>query len=209
MKSASAITPIVFCASLAPCVNATQVPETSWPSRKPRPADAGVARWKIQKIASSSPNAARPAITGAASAGITTLCRMPCHSTPFEPDWTSAAPISPPISACDELDGRPNHQVNRFQAIAPISAARIVFSVASPVSMIPLPTVFATAVVTNAPARFAIAAIATAIRGESAFVDTDVATAFAVSWKPFVKSKPRATTITMTRRTVSTRLSGS
>ena len=55
--------------------------------------------------------------------------------------------------------------------------------------MIPLPTVFATAVVANAPARFAIAAIRTARRGDSARVDTDVATAFAVSWKPFVKSK--------------------
>ena len=39
--------------------------------------------------------------------------------------------------------------------IAPRSAASTVFSVARPVSMIPLPTVFATAVVTNAPARFA------------------------------------------------------
>ena len=77
----------------------------------------------------------------------------------------------------------------RFQTIAPIKAARIVFSVASPLSMMPLPTVFATAVVTNAPARFASAAIRTAIRGVSARVDTDVATAFAVSWNPFVKSK--------------------
>ena len=38
--------------------------------------------------------------------------------------------------------------------------------------MIPFPTVFATAVVTNAPARFAIAAISTASRGESARVET-------------------------------------
>ena len=64
--------------------------------------------------------------------------------------------------------------------------------------MIPLPTVFATAVVTNAPARFAIAAISTASRGDSARVETEVATAFAVSWKPFVKSNASATTIVMT-----------
>ena len=56
--------------------------------------------------------------------------------------------------------------------------------------MIPLPTVFATAVVTNAPARLATDATATAMRGDSARVETEVATAFAVSWKPFVKSKP-------------------
>ena len=64
--------------------------------------------------------------------------------------------------------------------------------------MIPLPTVFATAVVTNAPARFATAAISTASRGDSARVETLVATAFAVSWKPFVKSNASATTTVMT-----------
>ena len=85
------------------------------------------------------------------------------------------------MSACDELDGRPSHHVIRFHVIAPIRAARIVSSVARLASMIPLPTVFATAVVTNAPARFAIEATRTATRGESARVETDVATAFAVS----------------------------
>jgi hypothetical protein len=58
--------------------------------------------------------------------------------------------------------------------------------------MIPLPTVVATAVVTKAPARFATAATKTAVRGESARVETEVATALAVSWNPFVKSKPSA-----------------
>ena len=38
-------------------------------------------------------------------------------------------------------------------------------------------------------------------RGESARVETEVATALAVSWKPFVKSKPSATTTTTTSRT--------
>src|SRR5690348_17416046 len=84
--------------------------------------------------------------------------------------------------------------------MAPISAASTVFSLARPVSMIPLPTVFATAVVTKAPARFATAAMRTASRGESARVETDVATAFAVSWNPFVKSNASATTMTTTRR---------
>jgi hypothetical protein len=66
--------------------------------------------------------------------------------------------------------------VSRFHTIAPSSAASTVWSVARPVSMIPLPTVFATAVVTNAPARFAAADTATAARGESARVPTHVAT---------------------------------
>src|ERR1044072_2671343 len=115
-----------------------------------------------------------------------TLCTRPCHWTPLAPDCAIAAPTRPPMSACDELDGRPSHQVRRFHAIAAKSAASTVFGVASAVSMIPLPTVFATAVVTNAPARFATAATATAARGESARVETEVATALAVSGEPAV-----------------------
>ena len=149
-------------------------------------------------------NAKRNPSAGETSAGSRTLCVRPCHCTPFEPDWTSAAPIRPPINACDELEGRPNHHVSRFHAIAPMRAARIVFSFASAVSMIPLPTVFATAVVTNAPARFAAAATSTAMRGVIARVEIEVATALAVSWKPFVKSKPRATTTTITSSVVFT-----
>src|SRR5919204_147368 len=150
---------------------------------------------------SSKQKAAPKAIAGAASAGMTTLCAIPCQRTPFEPDWTSAAPTRPPISACDELDGRPNHHVRRFQAMAPASAASSVCCVARFASMSPLATFFATAVVTNAPARLATAAISTATRGVTARVPTEVAIAFAVSWNPFVKSKPSATTTTTTRRT--------
>jgi hypothetical protein len=51
----------------------------------------------------------------------------------------------------------------------------------------------------NAPRKLKTAAIATAFRGEIARVETLVAIEFAVSWKPFVKSKNSATTITVTR----------
>src|SRR3954463_13559038 len=142
--------------------------------------------------------AAANAIAGAQNAGMSTLWTSPCHCTPCSPDWTRAAPTRPPISAWEDEDGSPSHHVTRFQTIAPVTAARTVRGVASPGSMIPLPTVFATAVVANAPARFATDAISTAIRGESARVETEVATAFAVSWKPFVKSKISATAIVMT-----------
>ncbi len=56
----------------------------------------------------------------------------------------------------------------------------------------------ATAVDTNAPAKLASEAISTAIRGGSARVDTVVATALAVSWKPLVKSKASAIAMTAT-----------
>ena len=39
------------------------------------------------------------------------------------PSATNAAPTTPPISACEELDGSPKYQVMRFQAIAPIRPA--------------------------------------------------------------------------------------
>ena len=151
-------------------------------------------------MTSISRNAPKKPITGESAPGRITFCHTPLHCTPLEPDCTRAAPRRPPISACVELEGNPSHHVARFHAIAPINAASTVFSVARPVSMIPLPTVFATAVVTNAPARFATAATATASRGDSARVEIDVATAFAVSWNPFVKSKPSATITTTTRR---------
>jgi hypothetical protein len=48
VKSASAITPIVFCASFAPCVNATHVPDASWPMRNVRFATPGVSQRKTQ-----------------------------------------------------------------------------------------------------------------------------------------------------------------
>src|SRR5947208_17037107 len=114
----------------------------------------------------SSTNAPTKPSGGEKRAGNATLWTTPGHSTPFDPDWTSAAPIRPPISACEELDGRPRHHVRRFHAIAPSSAASTVFSVARPVSMIPLPTVFATADVTKATARFASAAYISALRVE-------------------------------------------
>ena len=60
------------------------------------------------------------------------------------------------------------------------------------VCTIPLPTVVATAVVRNAPARFNTADIARARRGERARVEIVVAIALAASWKPVVKSKPNA-----------------
>jgi hypothetical protein len=41
-----------------------------------------------------------------------------CSTFQLSPDEASAAPQRPPMSAWLELDGRPNHQVMRFQMIA-------------------------------------------------------------------------------------------
>jgi hypothetical protein len=53
-----------------------------------------------------------------------------------------------------------------------------------------------------------IEAISTAVRGDIARVDTLVATAFAVSWKPFVKSKKSATATTAARVSSSVPIGG-
>src|SRR5262245_10199421 len=132
-------------------------------------------------------------------AGTTTFERIPSPSTAPLPDATNVAPITPPISACEEDDGRPNHQVPRFQAIAPIRPPRTTVGVIAPASTIPPATVAATSSEMNAPVKFRIAAIVTATFGPSAPVAIVVAIAFAVSWKPFVKSKPRAVTTTRAR----------
>ena len=102
----------------------------------------------------------------------------------------------PPISAWLELDGSPTNQVMRFHVIAPTRPASTMSSVIASWSTIPFAIVAATAIETKAPAKLSTAALATARRGRSARVETLVAIEFAVSWKPFVKSKKSATATT-------------
>src|SRR5579871_1426762 len=90
----------------------------------------------------------------------------------------------------------------RFQAIAPTRPAKAIVSVTLPVATMPLATVAATFREMNAPAKFSTDAIAIALRGDRARVEIDEATTFAVSWKPFVKSKASAVPITITSRRV-------
>ena len=67
--------------------------------------------------------------------------------------------------------------------------------ITSPFTM-PLATVAATLSEMNAPTKLSTAAMLTATLGFRAPVAIVVAIAFAVSWKPLVKSKPRAATTT-------------
>src|SRR3954454_7237338 len=137
--------------------------------------------------------------TGASRPGTMTFSMMPSPSMALAPSATNAAPTTPPISACDELDGSPSHQVARFQAMAPMRPAKTTVVVIASACTMPLATVAATSSDTNAPTKFSTADIATALRGDIARVETDVAIALAVSWNPFVKSNASAVTTTMTR----------
>src|SRR3954447_19617610 len=145
--------------------------------------------------------AAANASTGATAAGTSTFSTIPSTLTAPGPWAPNAAPMSPPISACDEDDGRPAHHVARFHAIAPTSPANTTVVVIAPASTMPDPTVAATFSEMNAPAKFRTADEATAKRGDIARVDTDVAIALAVSWNPLVKSNASAVTTTITRMT--------
>ncbi len=111
---------------------------------------------------------------------------MLSHFTVAPP--ASAAPHRPPIRACDDDDGRPRHQVSRFQAAAPISAPAQIATPVVPIgtSMMSPPMVWATRTPAKPPSRFITAARPSAIRGVSDRVDTEVATALAASWKPLV-----------------------
>ena len=64
------------------------------------------------------------AITGEAISA-TTIFPMPLQLSPKLPTEIKTAPIIPPTSACEELEGIPNHQVSKFQTIAPNNAAMI------------------------------------------------------------------------------------
>src|SRR5262245_16453193 len=98
------------------------------------------------------------------------------------PALTTAAPANPPISACDELVGKPKYQVIRSHTIAPMSAAKITENVTMWMSTRPAPTVFATAVPNvKAAMKLNAAAQMTALPGDSTRVDTTVAIEFAAS----------------------------
>ena len=68
--------------------------------------------------------------------------------------------MTPPISACEELDGTANHHVTRFHMTAPASAAIKIRSSTKLASFtISAPMVFATPVEYIAPKKFKQAAI--------------------------------------------------
>src|SRR5271167_2409818 len=84
------------------------------------------------------------AASGAISAGRTTSVITACHLTAALPRAAIVAPTIPPISAWDELDGRPYDHVIRFHAIAATSAAKTIVSLTRAASTMPVAMVAAT-----------------------------------------------------------------
>src|SRR6266850_7192659 len=94
-----------------------------------------------------------------------------------------AQPHRPPMRAWLELDGKPNHQVMRFQIMAPSNAQIMMSDVRATIlaSTKPEEMVLATAVPHIAPSRLVTAARTTACRGVRTLVETTVAIELAVS----------------------------
>src|ERR1700759_4409617 len=118
---------------------------------------------------------------GAMIAGTIRLSTMPPPLTADQPLAATTDPTRPPISACEELDGRPKYHVITFQAIAPTSPQNTTVVVTASVSTKPLAIVVATFSEMNAPTKFSSDANATACLGPIARVEIDGATTFAVS----------------------------
>src|SRR5689334_9473908 len=97
-------------------------------------------------------------------------CQLPSEAARAEPQ-------RPPISAWLELEGKPNHQVMRFQMIAPRRAQMMIWELMlTSVELIsPEEIVLATAVPHIAPTRLVTAARITACRGVRTLVETTVA----------------------------------
>ncbi len=74
----------------------------------------------------------------------TATLMMPGITSEPVPAFAMPAPIMPPISACELLEGMPKYHVTTFQAIAPTSAPKITASSTKAGSMMPLPIVAAT-----------------------------------------------------------------
>jgi hypothetical protein len=154
--------------------------------RKTRAIGLRLAFRKIQYSASISRNAPAKPMSGELTIGTRTFETSPSTLSAPVPAATIVAPRSPPISACELELGSPMYQVTRFQVIAPRRAAATTACVVVASSTRPAPIVLATAVPANAPMKLKAVAMRIAWRGCSARVATDVAIAFAVSWKPLM-----------------------
>ena len=102
--------------------------------------------------------------------------------TELNPACAMAAPAKPPISVCEEEEGIPNHQVNKFQIMAATSPEKTTGKVIKSVFTV-LAIVLATpcSLKIKKAAKLKKAAHTTAWKGVSTLVETIVAIELAAS----------------------------
>src|SRR3954452_780313 len=197
--NSTAMMPMVFCASLPPWPSEYSDAEANCRMRNARSTANGVERIDSQETIATSTSASRKPTTGDSTIATSVLV-SPLHTTADRPAFANPAPTSPPISACELLEGMPSPQVIRFQTMAPISAPKITRSSIRLGSMMPVPMVLATCRPNTANAtKLKNAAQITAYCGRSTRVETMVAIELAASCSPLRKSNSRATAIRPTR----------
>ncbi|MNX92569.1 hypothetical protein D3C86_1247180 [compost metagenome] len=119
--------PMAFWASLEPWLKLMKAAAKICSTRKPSRTWCGRKRRQIQY----SPITSEKAITKPSTGESTRLCTMlekllgPSQWMEPKPWPAIPAPTMPPIRACEELEGRPQYQVTRFQKIADKRAATI------------------------------------------------------------------------------------
>src|SRR5471030_3094731 len=110
--------PMVFCASLPPCPSEYIEAEANCRIRKARSTANGVERTDSHDTIATSTSASKNPTSGDSTMAISVLDN-PLHTTAENPALASPPPSSPPINACELLDGIPSAQVIRFQTMAP------------------------------------------------------------------------------------------
>src|ERR1700754_3610793 len=122
--SSTAMMPIVFCASLPPWPSEYSEAEPNCRMRNARSTANGVDRTDAQDTMATSTSASRNPTSGGRTMASSAFDR-PLQTAAEIPALATPPPSSPPISACELLEGMPAIQVIRFQTIAPVSAAKI------------------------------------------------------------------------------------
>src|SRR5260370_17044555 len=135
--------PMVFCASLPPCPSEYIEAEANCRMRKARSTANGVERPDAQDTIATSTSASKNPTSGDSTIA-SNVFDNPLQTAAEIPALAIPPPTSPPIKACELLDGMPNPQVIKFQTMAPISAANITCASMTLGSTIPVPMVCAT-----------------------------------------------------------------
>ena len=81
-------------------------------------------RWNAQYIAVMIVNPRRSPSTGESTMN-TRIFRMPAPMSECQPAWATAAPVTPPTSAWEELVGKPKYHVMRSHRMAPTIAEKM------------------------------------------------------------------------------------
>src|SRR6476659_6914395 len=119
---------MVFWASLVPWASDTSEAEPTCPHRNPASRRCSGTLVTILNTIQVPNPATTPATTGEKIAGSTIELITPSHFTPPMPSAAMVAPIRPPNSACEDDEGKPKSQVNKFHKMPPTSPARMITS---------------------------------------------------------------------------------